>query len=114
MRTLSLNPFRIVLITSIVLTALAIGRAAPAAEPQEGSQQMLCADRPAVLTQLDGAYHERPTAMGLVHNGTVLEVLSSEDGSWTIIVTAPNGISCLLASGDYWQALPAPTAELSL
>ena len=31
-------------------------------------------------------------------------VLTSDDGStWTIIVSMPNGTSCLLAAGENWQ-----------
>ena len=39
------------------------------------------------------------------NNGGVLEVLSSEKGSWTILVTMPNGVSCMLATGQSWEAL---------
>ena len=39
--------------------------------------------------------------MGLASNGGVLEVLSSTSGStWTILVTMPNGVSCMIAAGE--------------
>ena len=41
--------------------------------------------------------------MGLTANGGLLEVVASKDGSWTIIVTTPNGMSCGVASGMSWE-----------
>jgi hypothetical protein len=43
----------------------------------------------------------------LSRNGNVLEVLKSDKaGTWTIIVTRPNGMSCVVASGEAWEELP--------
>ena len=45
--------------------------------------------------------------MGLANNGGVIEILSSGAGkSWTIILTMPNGVTCMIAAGDSWEALP--------
>ena len=39
-------------------------------------------------------------ALGLASNGGLLEVLTSGNGgTWTIILTMPNGVSCLVAAG---------------
>ncbi|MDP7547755.1 MAG: hypothetical protein QGF20_10715 [Alphaproteobacteria bacterium] len=38
-------------------------------------------------------------------NGTVVEVLASESGSWTIILTKPNGASCVVATGQAWETI---------
>lgn len=65
--------------------------------------QMACAARSELITRLGGQYSEAPVAMGLANNGGVLEVFSSPEGStWTILVTDTNGISCLVAAGEYW------------
>ena len=47
----------------------------------------------------------------MASNGDVLEVLAaSEDGiSWTIIVTMPKGMSCLLAAGKNFEMLQGAT-----
>ena len=72
------------------------------------SAQMACAERSDIITRLGGQYSEAPVAMGLANNGGVIEVLSSPEGNtWTIIVTDPNGQSCLIAAGEYW----GPAAE---
>ena len=44
--------------------------------------------------------------MGLASSGGVVEVLTDDKGSsWSIIVTMPTGITCLVASGENWEAL---------
>ncbi|MBH62904.1 MAG: hypothetical protein CL569_10755 [Alphaproteobacteria bacterium] len=65
------------------------------------SAQMLCKERTTFLRHLGATYSEAPVAMGLANNGSVLEVLSSKGGgTWTIIVTKPSGLSCIVASGE--------------
>ena len=69
--------------------------------------QMLCKERSEVLAKLSTGYKEAPVAMGLASNGALIEVLSSaENGkTWTIIITQPNGVSCVMATGESWQPL---------
>ncbi len=71
------------------------------------SQQRACSTRVELLQRLGQAYSEDPVALGIATNGGMLEVLSTESGStWTIIITMPDGNSCMFASGESWQALP--------
>ena len=72
--------------------------------------QSVCGDRGDFLSHLSHNYAEAPVAMGLVSNGTILEVLVSKNGSWTVIVTRPDGTSCLLAAGEAWEELPTLAA----
>ncbi len=44
--------------------------------------------------------------LGLTARGNVIEVLSSADGGFSVIVTKPNGASCIVASGEAWHSLP--------
>ncbi|HEY7690440.1 MAG TPA: hypothetical protein VH835_17195 [Dongiaceae bacterium] len=67
---------------------------------------MPCSDRADVLSQLGTKYKEAPAAVGVANNGGLIEVLTSTDGStWTIILSMPNGKSCLLAAGEEWHAV---------
>jgi hypothetical protein len=78
--------------------ALALPLAAAKAEPA-------CGHRADVLKELSERYKEAPVALGLANNGSLLEVRSSDGGTtWTIIVTSPDGMSCLVAAGEDWQA----------
>jgi regulator of extracellular matrix RemA (YlzA/DUF370 family) len=72
--------------------------------PASSAQSRLCAQRADLLRQLDAKYDERPVAMGIADNGRLLEVVASEDGStFTVLVTTPGGLSCLMATGQSWQ-----------
>jgi hypothetical protein len=79
--------------------------AAPPSQAQE-----VCGLRTQFLEKLDTSYAQHPTALGLASNGSVLEIMSSQKGSWTILVTRPDGFSCVVATGEAWQALPPPPA----
>ncbi|MDX1576616.1 MAG: hypothetical protein R3285_10510 [Kiloniellales bacterium] len=69
-----------------------------------------CAKRDALISQLANRYGEVPVAIG-VANGRLVELLTAKDGiTWTIILTNPQGISCLIASGDGWRPI-TPVAD---
>ncbi len=36
----------------------------------------------------------------------MIEVLASPSGGFTIILTQPNGLSCVMAAGENWETLP--------
>ncbi len=85
---------------------LALALVAPAAA------QTLCThDRTAVIEQLKARYQEAPVAMGLVGDGSVLEVLAAKSGSWTILVTRPNGLACVVAAGGSWEIFPEAVTD---
>lgn len=65
-----------------------------------------CAPRDAVVNRLAEGYGETRQSMGLGANNAVVEVFASDEtGSWTITVTAPNGVTCLVASGQGYEQL---------
>ena len=71
-----------------------------------------CGPREAVVKKLAEGYGESRQSMGLGANNAVVEVFASpETGTWTITVTMPNGLTCLVASGQAFEelaeALPA-------
>lgn len=66
-----------------------------------------CAAREKVLQHLSGTYKEAPVAMGLANNGGVIEVMRSPDNAtFTIVITMPDGQSCMIAAGQSWETLP--------
>jgi len=70
----------------------------------------VCGERDKLLGQLARGNSEVPVAMGLATNGAVLEVLVAKSGSWTVIVTRPSGMSCVVATGEAWTDVPALVA----
>ncbi len=70
-------------------------------------QAQLCDQRAKVLGHLAQKYQEAPIAVGVTSSGGIVEVLTTGDGqTWTIIVSDPNGTSCLIAAGEGWRTLP--------
>lgn len=65
-----------------------------------------CAPRGQVVARLADKYGESRQAVGLGSNNAVMEVFANIDGgSWTITVTMANGMTCLVASGQAYEAL---------
>lgn len=78
-------------------TGLALLASTAMAQPQ-------CNERKQVVDLLAKKYKEAPVASGVTNNGGLVEVLSNAKGdSWTIIVTTPQGVSCLVAAGEGWR-----------
>jgi hypothetical protein len=65
-----------------------------------------CGPRLAVVERLAQGYGETRQSIGLGANNAVVEVFAStETGSWTITITRPNGLTCLVASGQAFETL---------
>lgn len=64
-----------------------------------------CGPRDAVLATLSGQYGEVRQGIGLAGPSGVVEIFASAaTGTWTITLTRPDGLTCLIASGDHYQA----------
>ncbi len=86
-----------------ILGALLIGSGAFSSSAQA---QVFCGERGAVVTSLEKTYSETLVSMGLASNGVIIEILASPSGTFTIILTRPNGLSCVMATGENWKNLP--------
>lgn len=60
-----------------------------------------------MLAHLKARYGEVPVSYGPSNAGGLVELLESgpddPNPTWSIIVTAPNGVSCLIAAGEGWR-----------
>lgn len=88
---------------ALVLGALVLG-ALVAAAP--ASAQSVCGARTEMVKQLENRYAESRRAIGLASNGTLLEVFASTSGTWTVLMSFPDGRACMMANGDAWRQLP--------
>ncbi|MEH6630141.1 MAG: hypothetical protein V7776_04920 [Halopseudomonas aestusnigri] len=69
--------------------------------------QNQCDKRASIIEMLSSRYSENTQAIGVTNKGGLIEVLTNKDGgTWTIIVTTPHGISCLVAAGEGWRQIP--------
>jgi hypothetical protein len=66
--------------------------------------QVRCGNRDNIIEWLAAKYKETPVATGVANTGGLVEVLSTGEGkTWTIIVTMPQGKSCIVAAGEGWR-----------
>jgi hypothetical protein len=72
----------------------------------EAVAQAICGNHNLVIDNLQQAYAEAPISMGVTSGGAVIEVFASAEGTWTLVITQPNGVSCLIAAGQDWEQLP--------
>jgi len=64
----------------------------------------ICGARDDMLTKLASDYREEPASVALTSDGQLLEVLKSDSlMTWSILITNPNGVTCLVATGEGWQ-----------
>jgi hypothetical protein len=71
-----------------------------------------CADRARVVDALQAHWGEFLVASGLSTDGRTLEIYVGPTGNWTIIATTPTRTSCLVASGDAWEAVRLEAARV--
>ena len=87
-----------------------------AAQTVQAQASQYCAPRDSVVKRLAERYGESRQSIGLGTQGTIIETFASADtGSWTITVTTPDGVTCLIASGQSFEqlaeALPAADTD---
>lgn len=67
-----------------------------------------CGSRADVTDWLDRTFGEKPLARGLQGDGRVYELFAAAGGvTWTVVVTAPDGESCILSEGTGLELSPA-------
>lgn len=80
--------------------------------PGIAAAQSICGERAKFLAKLAHDYKEAPTATGITADGRMLEVLTSEAGTWTMIITNTNGLTCMVTAGQAWEVTSlAPKGE---
>jgi hypothetical protein len=70
-----------------------------------------CAPRQIVLDRLTGHFGESRQSAGLAGPHHLMELFAAPaTGTWTVTVTTPDGLTCVLAAGDAWEAMPHTAA----
>ena len=71
-----------------------------------GQQVLSCANRDDMVKVLAKRYGEAPRAIGVANPSAVIEVFTSKSGTWTILLTKPDGASCIVSAGESWEEAP--------
>ncbi len=79
------------------------------------AQGQNCGNCELVVERLTSKYGESRQSIGMAPQGRVVEVFASlETGTWTITVTTPNGVTCLVASGQSYEDIDSPIAPAGI
>jgi hypothetical protein len=89
--------------TRLALVCLCAGPAAAKSPIAE----FICAPRAEVILRLKGA---ELAGAGLRDTEAVLEVWTKPSGAWTLVQSYANGMACILAMGEAWEAMVPPPA----
>ena len=72
--------------------------------PTAVQAQSNCAEREKVVHNLENGYGEAFAGGGLRNAQQIFEVWFSQDkGTWTILLTRADGVSCIMATGTNWR-----------
>jgi hypothetical protein len=72
----------------------------------------MCGSRGDFIKALADKYQETGKALGIAGQVNLVEIFASKAGTWTILVTTPEGKSCIIAAGSSWEDLP-PSKNLT-
>ena len=72
----------------------------------EAQERMNCNTREYMADALTTEYAEQPAGLGVTNDGTVVELWQGGGGSsWTLLLSMPNGNSCIVGAGNDWIQL---------
>lgn len=72
--------------------------------PDQSAEMSNCGPRDEIVAQLGYVFQEAPSGMGMIDPTAVVEVFVSNAGTFTILASGTDGNSCILASGEGWDA----------
>jgi hypothetical protein len=93
----------------LMLALVALGWCATQAQAQQ-----VCTMRADLVKMLGDKYKEQPSGQGLVGDRAMLEVYVSDKGTFTIVSSYPNGVACIIAAGNSWEAMERPKSVTAL
>lgn len=86
---------------SIAIGAAFLSMAPPAAASGP------CAERERTLAYLADTFGEAPVVTATTESGATIEIVASRDGAtWTLLVTVPGGLTCMVSSGQNLKTVP--------
>jgi hypothetical protein len=90
--------------------ALALMAWTPAALGENAATGPPCVNRADMVGYLKSVHTETSVGRGLGGDGLVLELFVGPIGSWSVVLTHPNGFSCLVSYGEAWE-MDTPVAQ---
>ncbi len=66
-----------------------------------------CAKHDKLAEVLKTKFGEQQQGMGLAGKSAMVELYVSQKGTFTLVTTDTNGLSCIVGAGDSWEKLEA-------
>ncbi len=74
--------------------------------------QPVCMPHDDFRVELQRNFSEAPVAIAIANNGSLIELYAKRDkSSWTLVMTRPSGLSCVLVAGEELNELPTREEE---
>ena len=70
------------------------------------AQSQICNTHEKITAGLKQNFGEDVQAIGITSVGALIEIYTSPLGTWTVVLTIPNGPSCIIADGVDFQIVP--------
>ena len=98
------------LIACVFLSFLSSCNTAPAMA-QEAPSSTACAPREGVVKKLSEKFGETLKGQGMMKNG-ITELFSNDTtGTFTVLITTPDMVSCMINAGDMWEFVNSPKGD---
>ncbi len=73
------------------------------------AQRAPCGNGGQISAHLEKDWGERPAALALDAAGRLVTILANpESGTWSLLMTAPGGRTCLIHHGTAWEPFAPP------
>ena len=69
------------------------------------AQSQICTTHERISAGLKQKFGEEIQAIGITSVGALIEIYTSPYGTWTVVLTIPNGPSCVIADGVDFQIM---------
>ncbi len=101
-RSIAPNSPKPIAIRFITVAALALGLLINTAATAQA--QAVCLPHEDLKEQLYANFSEAPAAIAIANNGALVQLYAKRDrSSWTLVMTRPGGLSCVLVAGEDWK-----------
>ena len=73
--------------------------------PRLAHAQTACGDHAKMVKALGDKFSETRRVIA-VSNNNFVEIFAAKSGTWTVLSSSPQGVTCIVASGESWEDLP--------
>ena len=74
----------------------------------------VCGPRTEIVSRLLAGHAEIAVSMALGTDGNIYETYASDERTWTLVVTRPTGLACVIATGNGYEFIPTQLDDRGL